>query len=472
MNYDTVRRGGKTVTQPAPMSTVLRRITATGWPRRVDKALFVHDGDNVIWLDSAAALFAWLGLRDGTVRWRRGTGYVTKEEAFEAVRLTAEQYAAVETYPHYPPLRDHYYACAIPEPGDGARLKELIDFFAMETPLDRQLLQAALATPLWGGPPGRRPAFLFTCLAGRGKGKTTLAEMLGRVFGGVVAIDPRAEIGKVKERLLSPNAATTRVALLDNVKTPRFSWGELESLITADTISGKQLYVGEGTRANYLTWTVTLNGASLSTDMAQRVVEIRIREPEYRGQWFDEVAGFVDEHRMAILDDLAAFLRRPKTTLARHTRWATWEGEVLARVDSPQECLDLILHRRQSVDVEEEEGQLIQAHFEATLRRLGYDTDRDDVFVPSDIVARWINAATGEKLRTTTAGRKLRQFVDEGRIDRLVHYRVPGDGRRGFRWVGQHCDAAAPTLFDLPDRVKSRHPQEDVKDVTDVTDDF
>jgi hypothetical protein len=83
-----------------------------------------------------------------------------------------------------------------------------------------------------------------------------------------------------------------RIALLDNVKTTRFSWAELEALITREVISGKRMYVGDASRPNLITWLITLNGASLSTDMAQRVVEIRLADPEYRETWESEVTAF------------------------------------------------------------------------------------------------------------------------------------------------------------------------------------
>ncbi len=95
---------------------------------------------------------------------------------------------------------------------------------------------------------------MITAPAGRGKGKTKLAEAIGRLCGGHIDISPQEDIGTIKQRLLSPNASSKRVALLDNIKKSRFSWAELESLITIDTISGKRMYVGEASRPNRLSW--------------------------------------------------------------------------------------------------------------------------------------------------------------------------------------------------------------------------
>ncbi len=440
--------------EPIPMTKVVKSILAAtdNWPRRVDNALFAHDDAGIHWLDSPASLFGWLAGHVGVVDWRRVQGCVSKEEVFHQLRRVATPYAAVEDFPHFPAIDGHYYTCEPPEPGDGNALSRLLDFFSLETPLDRQLLEAQFATPFWGGPPGTRPALMITAPAGRGKGKTKLAEALGRLYGGHIDISPQEDIAAIKARLLSPDAASKRIALLDNVKKSRFSWAELESLVTIDTISGKRMYVGEATRPNYLCWVITLNGASLSTDMSQRVIEIQIREPDYDPSWEERVNRFIGENKPAILADLVGFFQRPKKTLRRHSRWATWEGNVLSRVEDPDACLDLILERRGLADVEEEEGRIIEDYFAGRLSVLGYDAERADVFIPNCVAARWYNAATGDRAKVAAVSRALRQMVNEGRICQIVAFRSGSTGR-GFRWVGEKVDASDVTHYDLERRI-------------------
>src|SRR5205823_14432796 len=98
-------------------------------------------------------------------------------------------------------------------------------------------------------------------------------------------------------RLLSPDTLTKRVALHDNVKTLRFSWSDLEALVTGPQINGYQLYVGDASRPNTLIWFITMNGASMSKDMAQRCVPIKLARPKYSGQWEEETIRFIDENR-------------------------------------------------------------------------------------------------------------------------------------------------------------------------------
>lgn len=442
---------------PLPMNRVADDIfeTAANWPRQCGSTLFAHDSRGLHWLESSASLFGWLRGRVTLCEWSRAPSCVTKDEVFHELRRSAVAYEAIDELPHVPAIENHYYTCPSPAIGNGETLKKLLDFFSPETPIDRQLLTTAFATPLWGGPPGCRPAFLFTS-KGRGKGKTKQAETIARVFGGSIDINPHEDISVVMQRLLSPEALMKRIAFLDNVKSARFSWAFLESKITADMLSGKRLYVGESRRSNYLTWLITLNGASLSTDMAQRVIEIKIEEPHYAADWEERLTAFVQSNRQSIIDDLAGFLNRPTKKMKRYSRWGTWDDQILSRVDSPDKCLDMILDRRSSIDVEEEEGELVEQFFASKLKWLKYDVERDDVFLPNEIVAKWYNMALGTKSKVSGVSRGLRQFVSEGRITRIVPTRCGGGNRdRGFRWVGGKADISSFTHHDLFSRLKN-----------------
>ncbi|NLS92477.1 MAG: hypothetical protein GXX96_09965 [Planctomycetaceae bacterium] len=445
---------------PYPMADILLAIeeATNGWPRRIGGKLFVDDGE-IQWLDKSSALFGWLAHKQGIVEWFRNRGCVSKEEVFAELERTAEAFDAIEWLPHEPPIQRHYYACKMPPPGDGTHLEQLLDFFSPETPVDRHLLLAAFATPLWGGPTGRRPAFLFTAKAGRGIGKSTTAQIVGQLYGGTIDFSLQCKAEDIKKRLLSKEGLRKRISLLDNVKTLKFSSADFESIITCDDISGHEMYLGEGSRPNYLTWFITLNGASLSTDMAQRVVEVRFARPTYSGNWESDVRGFVEEHRPAIIADLVGFLRRPAVGIGAHSRWGSWEQAVLARLPQARECASMIQERRGEVDAEREEGELLEDAFASKLCWLGYDVDRDDVFIPAELVARWYNAATGEGKKSVGVTTALKQLRDEGKLWRIVYYRAGGSGKRGFRWIGEHAPADQPTLWDIGRRLseKSKH---------------
>ena len=447
----------KRITVPLVMEEVLRRIrAATGdWPRCVGDSLFIDDSHGVCWINSAAGLFGWLQSRVGIVHWHKAQGCVGREEVFAELGRTSQRFIAVEEMPHEPPIDGHYYACPMPEPGDGETLRALIDRFEPATPIDRDLIQAAMMTVVWGGHGGTRPCFCITSDDGRGAGKSKLAEMIGHVAGGIVSFSNSEEMSKIKTRLLSPAALTKRVALLDNVKSHKFSWGELEAMITAPVISGHAMFTGEGTRPNTITWFVTLNGASLSTDMAQRCVIIKVKRPNRAGAWEEETIRFVVENRQRLIGDLIGCLRAPAVPLERFTRWATWEKAVLARLPEPSEAQAVITERQGAVDVDQDEAEHLEEFFAGQLRGLGYDPDGDRVFLPSVTAARWLNWATNENRNTIAAGRMLAQLCTEGLFKRLRKNKCKTYGR-GLIWSGREAEAGETTWTDIERRLAER----------------
>lgn len=439
----------KPTTVPVAINTIIaENAKVTGnWPRRVSDALFIHEHDTVDFLRSESHLFGYYhALAD--VTWTRGSRYVTKSELFAELQRKATAYHAVEKLPHEPRLATHYYTCGEIAPGNGDHLRRLLDRFAPATDIDRDLILAAFVTPGWGGPPGARPAFCITSDYGRGIGKTTLAELIGLVWGGTLSFSHREDVGKIKTRLLTPDALTRRVALLDNLKSHKFSWAELEAMVTATTIGGHRMYIGEGTRPNTLTWFVTLNGASLSTDMAQRSVIIRLDRPARSGTWSDETRAYVLENHPHIIADIVGFLRTDAADLDHFTRWANWERDVLARLPEPVEAQKVMEERQAEADVEADEAGTIEEYFAARLRTLGYAPDAW-VFIPASIANKWHCDAQNDRVSVTSTTRLLKQMSTEGRLRHLKPQRR--NDSRGFIWQTEQIQMTVAT--DLEDRL-------------------
>jgi hypothetical protein len=191
-------------------------------------------------------------------------------------------YESVEQYPHEPRVPEVYYACKEQQEWKSTRpgcLYELVARFSPAEPVDYDLIIAFLATLVWGGPGGQRPLFVITSDSGRGAGKTTFASLLTSIVGGSLQLSSQADDQIIRQRLLSPEGMEKRTTLLDNVKSLKFSWAEFEALITSEKISGKQMYVGEASRVNRITYVITINGPSLSTDLAQRAITIKLGNP-------------------------------------------------------------------------------------------------------------------------------------------------------------------------------------------------
>jgi hypothetical protein len=409
------------------------------WPRRVGSALFIDDPVHGIgWLGTPDALFGYLQTRR-KVGWYGGPEAVSRQNLHAELTRTAIDYDAVEKLPHFPRMARHYYCCTQPNAGTGDALRRLVARFTPSTTVDRDLITALIVTTFWGGRPGTRPAFVLTSDAGRGAGKTTLAEMVGYVAGGLMAFEPGEDVDKMKQRLLSPEAVGKRVALVDNVKRTRFSWAELEALVTTPVVSGKRLYVGEAQRPNTLTWIVTLNGVALSTDLAQRSVIVKLDKATYCGDWKDETYRFIDSNRDALLADIAGFFEGERWQLGRASRWGAWERDILSRLPEPGDAQALILERQSECDADGDDGAMIDEYVAEKLEELDYCSETIQVRIPVRVVARWFNDATGEPMKTASVTRRLNQMSTEGQVKRLKldpsrHY------GRGFIYTGASAD--------------------------------
>ncbi len=139
--------------------------------------------------------------------------------------------------------------------------------------------------------PGRRVAFGIDSISGTGAGKSELAKRVAGLSGGYYEFDA-AEIKEENIRKALMNGQRHRVALLDNIKESCISSTTIESLITSATSGGHRLNIGYGSRPNNMTWVMTMNGMSMSRDLAQRTVVIKLAEPRRSGTWDDEVDQF------------------------------------------------------------------------------------------------------------------------------------------------------------------------------------
>ena len=422
------------------------------------------------WLSDTDALFGFYGEKTGFppefATSKEGRHFHTRGEFYSHLARNATEYLAVDVLPHEPPLAGHYYACEILPSGnecscstnDGSKLAEMVDRFSPETDIDRDLILAAFVTPFWGGHGGTRPAFCLTSDAGRGCGKSKLASFIADLAGGCVEISNNEDIGTVKTRLLSPDGAIKRVVLLDNVKSFKFSWAELESLITAPTISGKRNYVGEGQRPNTLTFIVTLNGVSLSTDLAQRCVIVKLKKPDFSGDWEESTRQFITKHRREIVSDILSFLRAPVDSLTRFSRWGDWEQNVLARLSNPSEAQTIIRERQAVADVESEESNLIEEFFAKKLEQLDYSKDAR-VLIPVGIAATWFADAAGERMTTMRASRAIRQRIDEGQFKRLMDHTGRSSVGRCFEWWGQDATGDGGAMDDIEYQLETHKPR-------------
>jgi hypothetical protein len=458
--FTNVRFAGdkkRAVDQPDLLAS-LAKITG-GSIRRVGSGLFAHDGGDadLLQLSSSESLFAYVAQR-ARIYWGEGPSLTTKKQFFEAARQNAPQFEAVEKYPHFPPVPRVYYACSLPKAaGDGRALDGLLSLFSPATELDRELIRAFVLTLFWGGPPGKRPMFLAEGPAddpknGRGVGKSDLFSILAKLVGNPFSnVSARDDISTITKRIIN-DTGRKRVLLLDNVKAERFSWGDLEALITAPTVSGHRLFVGEETRPNLIVYAMTMNGASLSEDLAQRVVMIRLARPDSYHRdgkaWEEHVSGYIDRHYSKIVADVMAAFNSPPQPIRAEQRWAEWTHKVLARCQRADELQQLLVERQSDINDDRMAARDFGQFLAAQVRReKRCDPAGAKVWFSAEALVPIVSAYTGEKVGQRAVSKKI------GRMKPPELTKSDGKHARGWLWTGPKANP-----HSSPDRWVHAHP--------------
>jgi len=451
-NFVRVKKLKKWVTQAASMGEIaanLATLTA-GWPKRVEDTLFIPTKDyRPVYLGSSARFMAWVDSK-AQVDWTKGARFITQERFFEHMRMNAERFDAIETLPHYPPIPGIYYLHQeVPPPG--GKLEALLDFYCPASPLDRELIKAMTLTLFWGGQPGARPVFLVTGpdkdpgRRGRGVGKSILCSILAdELAGGSISVNATESIADIKTRLLSTESGRKRVALLDNIKTLKFSWGDLEGLITAPEISGRAMYVGDARRPNTLVWMLTLNAGSLSSDMAERTIQIKVARPKNDPAWEKSLRTFIRLNRWELIADIRALLEKPGAALHDASRQSAWEQDVLTKTRDWESTKAEIKRRQDEMDDDKSEGSIVAQYLSDQLKARGHAPDCETVFIPSLTVAEWLSAVTRKNYATCNATTFLRglSIPELEKSDRTE--------ARGWIWKGKSSrDVQARKLKDV-----------------------
>lgn len=451
---------------PQVMSATLFEGTG-GWPKSANGMLFVRqdhreadeefrlpDRRDVRFLVTTNALHAWIHenvdlhfTQSRTVRkGERHVSPVTKGEFYEHVISAAERYSAVELLPHHPPVEDVYYwECKLPEP-TGEALKELRDHLNAETEEDRDLMIAALLTPGWGGPPGSRPAFVFTSMHGRGAGKTKTAELFAEIWGGFVSVSEDEDWQQVKTRLLSDESLTNRIVMIDNLKG-RLSRSGLEAAITSVRIDGRRLYVGQASRPNLLTWYITANTPELSRDLSERSVVIKVGQPKHGFDFDGWRRKFVSENRPHIIADIMAVIRgddQCDISKIPADRWRMWQRGILAKMPNGADLAAKIIDSRPEVDMDFGNAEEIAGVFRHMMQEAHRDPDHEQMafttkYVHEQMVDAGVCSKSDHPRRTTSW---IKHMLDIPPLKGHLSYRVMkvnGQATRCWVWSNESC---------------------------------
>lgn len=438
------------------------REATNDWPRRVSGALFTladdlpdlpGSGDMRTFSEDQAELFAWL-LQRAVVYWpasiskgvrskKNGDGassIVSRKEVLEHFKATASpEYKAVEFLPHYPQVPGIFYMpCRLPA-SNGDCLAEFAARLNPDEPIDRLLIVAAMMTPCWGGPPGKRPAFVFSSAYGRGSGKTSTAERICQVFGGRIGISAdKVDWERAKSRMLDAPSLSCRCVVIDNVRG-RLAGSELEGMLTAPVIEGKRMYVGQFSRPNLLTYFFTSNTPQLSQDLADRSVVIKIGKQLHASGWEEWVEKFLDDNRAALLADLyAAVAQDDKCAIETENRdrWSMWQSAILSKFGDGNAMAALIKTRRRAVDADSDDAAEIAAAIEAEIAACGWDAETTTVRIGRqrmhDLLIKH-HAMDKTMSARTISSRLINLIGPTGRLSRLLRERAHKEGF--YRWV-------------------------------------
>lgn len=257
-----------------------------------------------------------------------------------------------------------------------------------------------------------------------------------------MTVSATSSMEKVMTRLLSARGRVLRVALIDNLKTGRFSWADFEAVVTAKSLSGHELYQGEGNRPNLLVWILTVNAPGLSKDVAERTVTIRLTRPEFDPDWEATVRDYIEEHRTEIFADCQALIENTQSEgsdeLDTHTRLSEWEQAILSKTETPKSCQTAIADRRKAFDEDDLEKDLVRDEIVKQLRLHGHSLPETRfVFISSQALAEWMSVALRERLNATCASRRLGRLAITELVERTrFKGRVSGWLWRGADYVG------------------------------------
>jgi len=443
---------GKTVIPRSLMQVVGELHETMGnWPKSCNGDLFVVDNGKATLLNTPAKLFGWIQVKAQTI-WHDSPATVTKNEFFSQLPHLVEQYEAIETLPHFPRIENHYYATDDVEPGSGKTLERLLDYFSLATPEDRQLAKAMVVTLFWGGSAGARPLFAIDATDGTGTGKSSLAFKIGSLAGGVFQFDAKTEEKQIRSHLATSTAADGRMVLIDNVKQTRISNATIESMITAPDIGGHAMFRGYRSRPNHLVWVLTMNGVSLSRDLAHRTVKILVSKPCERKNWNESIDHFLKVNREFLLADIAAFFELPTTELSDYGRWSGWEHAVLSRLENPDALKRLIKERAKSSDEDQSTSEALLEYFGEQLRSLGFDTENDCVHIPTIVCSNWASEATGREMTKSTVSGMLTMLRESGSLRGLV---LNPSRKQGRGWIWAPKPIIENVHYDLQERIQT-----------------
>ena len=430
-----------------------------GAPYRVGEELFDrdHDTKKINYIYDAAGLFSWIARKTGqVVQWSKIEGCVTKQEFFEALKSEAKVFSAISFTPDYPVRADVYYTHpALPSPSkDNHVFWRFVDFFNPVDEINRSLLTAFIMAPIFYKPMAARPLWIIDSPNGQGSGKSAIPEMVAYLYGedwnegrpiDVSLYDLEKNYQEIVKRVISTTGRNARIMRLDNV-TGTLRSTNLAMLVTTGSITGRATYGrGEENRPNNLTYVVTINGATVDTDIASRAYYIMVARPKMNPKWSDDIQEYIRENRLQIFADILDIIRNhvPFNT-APITRMPQFEVAILQAACQTEErykdVLEYLTNKKEETNTDEELARRLEEEIRQHLAsvpvlfgRPTINPETDRVFIRSYILEEWFKGEMWLGRKTPTE--IIRGMAKTGMIARVdpVLMRWPSNTGKVFQ---------------------------------------
>jgi hypothetical protein len=422
-----------------------------GWPRLVSGQLFYLQDEEVVYLDDSNAFLMWLEEEVDYLHIFEGSGFLTKTEIFTSIKMwNPESYDTIHKYP-YEPLYDKTYLLNEIEPTVGTeKLDGLLDFFYPDSEVDRLVMKAAFCTPMFNSKD--RPVFTVDSSSGRGAGKTSLVEVIGSLYGGLIEIP----VNKVKVELKDEakraffyeGGRSKRVVLVDNVQG-FFGNSGFASIVTCKEISARRPYAkSTESRKNDVTWFITSNDANYDKDYISRTVFLFLKNHPPVDNFNKKVYEYLDKHKETILGEIINLIQADSDiTLPTFTRFVDWEQKVLKKVckgdDDYSKIMKSLTDNKEHFDSDLEVCDSIVNQINGAIKNTtgGY-------FLPKKDLHKLYKEGGGE-MGYYTFKSVVSEAIKTGGLGRLKAVEKNGGrhARNGkYCWLWESSDGSAPLL--------------------------
>jgi hypothetical protein len=325
------------------------------------------------------------------------------------------------------------------------------------------LLKAFVCAPLWYIRGIPRPGWIIDSADGAGTGKTTLVELVARLYMSSPIRTNKQElktnVSEIIKRMVSTEGRLGRILLADNV-TGDFHCAELSDFMTAESISGKAPYGrGEEIRPNNLTYVITANSATVDNDLSDRCFFVHVCKPDRSATWKREVLSFIEKYRMNILSDIIGLLeaRKDGFLVTPRTRFPEFEETILAAVCDDEiefsQALEALKDVRSASNSEDDDAKTIVDEFQVRLIDAHMRPSSQRIWIQSAVAKEWVQDILGRDMRDNYM-QFLRNITKNGlaaRFDtRLEKYPHNGsERRRGIMWVPEQPDGSPIRIIGM-----------------------